>query len=75
VGANSTDKHLSSLGVATVRLAEPGPAVQEAAPEGMCVNLLRFKRKNGLSNHLKEAAASENVIASAPSQESVQLCE
>jgi len=39
------------------------------------VNLVRFKRKNGLSNHLKEAAASENVIASEHSQESVQPCE
>ena len=40
----------------------------------MYVNLVRFKRKNGLSSHLKEAAASENVIASEHSQESGWAC-
>src|SRR6266436_1997309 len=59
---------LNPTGVSTSRSA------RLSAPEGMCVNLLRFKRRNGLSNHLKETMASENVIASAHRQESVQLC-
>jgi len=42
----------------------------DAAPEGTYVNFLRFKRRNGLSSHLKEAAASKNVTASAQSHES-----
>jgi len=45
---------------------------RERAPEGTYVNLFCFKRRKGLSNHLKEAAARSSVITSERSKERVQ---
>ena len=43
---------------------------QTGAPEGTYVNLVCFKRRSGLSSHLKEAAASKKVINSAQRSDS-----
>ncbi len=52
----------SSSPIAVVEFVRLRPYIR--APEAMYVNLC-FKRKNGVSNHLKEATASKNVIARA----------
>src|SRR6267378_1823485 len=70
----SADYRISAPVALNPTAVSASPSAQLSAPEGMCVNLLRFKRKNGLSNQRKETTASENVIARAHSQKSVQLC-